>query len=187
MPCSHAFGYQSMMPHIYPNLQGYLGRWVLSLEDGGNITVPQLLACLDCAFSNVHDYDTMIRSLHEIRQKESESVEEYMLQIHKAMAVIHHAYPDQISDKGRNLMQDMFYHGMSPSLHDALGFAMAELPERKQVNMSFDTLYMLAKEMEAHQPSQSHRGRSGSSEAYRDKYRRYLCLLGGLPPLKMKS
>ena len=77
---------ESMMPHIYTNLQGYLGRWVHSLE---------------------------------------------------------------------------------------VVFTMAELPEREQVNMSFNTLHMLAKKMEAHQPSRSHRSRPGSSEAYRDKYRRY--------------
>ena len=50
---------------------------------------------------------------------------------------------------------------------------MAELPEREQVNMSFDTLYTLTKKMEVHQPSRSHRSGSGSFEAYRDKYRRY--------------
>ena len=55
-----------------------------------------------CAFGDVHDYDT-IRSLYEIRQKENESVEEYMLQIHKAMAVICCVYPDWISDQGKNL------------------------------------------------------------------------------------
>ena len=75
----------SMMPHIYASLQGYPGRWVHLLD----------------AFSDVHD--TMIRSLYEIRQKDSESVEEYMLQIHEAMVVIHHVYPDQISDQGKNL------------------------------------------------------------------------------------
>ena len=93
-----------MMPHIYASLQGYPGRWVHSLEDEGNITVCELLAHMDHAFSDVHDYDTLIRSLYEIRQKESKSVEEYMLQIHEAMAVIHHMYPDQISEQGRNLM-----------------------------------------------------------------------------------
>ena len=40
----------------------------------------------------------MICSLYEIRQKEGESVEEYMLQIHEAVSVIHHAYPDQFAD-----------------------------------------------------------------------------------------
>ena len=79
---------ESMMPQIYTSLQGYPGRWVHSLEDGGNITVPELLACMDHAFGDVCDYDT-IMSLYEIRQKDSESVEEYMLQIHEAMAVIH--------------------------------------------------------------------------------------------------
>ena len=164
---------ESMMPHIYASLQGYPGKRMRSLEDGRNITIPELLVCMDRAFGDVCDYDTMIRSLYEIRQKESESMEEYMLQIHEAMAVICHAYPDWISDQGRNLMQDRFYHGLSPSLRDPLGFVMAELPEREQVNTSFDTLYTLAKKMEAHQPSQSHRGRSGPSDAYRDKYRSY--------------
>ena len=70
---------ESMMPHIYTSMQGYLGRWVHLLEDSRNITVPELLVCMDCAFGDVHDYDTMIRSLYEIRQKESESLEEYML------------------------------------------------------------------------------------------------------------
>ena len=68
-------------------------------------------------------------------------------------------------------MQGRFYHSLSPSLHDALGFAMAELPEREQVNTSFDTLFTLAKKLEAQQPSHSHRGGPGPSDAYRDKYR----------------
>ena len=50
-----------------------------SLEDGRNITIPELLAHMDHAFGDVHDYDTMIIALSEIRQNESESVEEYML------------------------------------------------------------------------------------------------------------
>ena len=50
---------------------------------------------------------------------------------------------------------------------------MADLPEREQVNTSFDTLYTLAKKMEAWQPSHSDRSGSGSSYTYRDKYRRY--------------
>ena len=70
---------ESMMPHIYASLQGYLGRWVCLLEDGENITIPELLACMDHAFGDVHNYDTMIRCLYEIRQKENESVVEYML------------------------------------------------------------------------------------------------------------
>ena len=74
---------ESMMPHIYTSQQGYPGRWVHSLKDGRNLTVPGPLACMDCAFGDVHDYDTMIRS-----QKDNESLEEYMLQIHQAVAVI---------------------------------------------------------------------------------------------------
>ena len=145
------------MPHINASLQGYPGRWVHSLENGRNLTIPKLLACMDHANGDVHNYDTMIRSLYKIRQKDSKSVEEYMLQIHKAVAVIHYAYPDWISDQGKNLMWDWFYHGLAPSLCNTLGFTMAELPETKQVNTSFDSLYTLAKKMEAPQPSQSHR------------------------------
>ena len=62
---------------------------------------------------------------------------------------------------------------------------MAELPEREHVDMSFDTLYTLAKKMEEHQPSQSHRSRPGPSDAYRDKYRRYPAPMGGVATLKM--
>ena len=61
---------ESMMPHIYASLQGYLGRWVHSLEDGGNITILELLAHMNRAFGDVRDYDTMKRSLYENRQKE---------------------------------------------------------------------------------------------------------------------
>ena len=42
-------------------------------------------------FSNVSDCDTMIRCLYEIFQKENETVEEYMLQIHEAVVMICHA------------------------------------------------------------------------------------------------
>ena len=51
----------------------------VSWRMAGNITVLELLVCMDHTFDDVCDYDTMIRSLYEIRQKESESVEEYML------------------------------------------------------------------------------------------------------------
>ena len=39
----------------------------------------ELLEWMDCAFGNVCEYDMMIHSLYEIRQKEGESMEEYML------------------------------------------------------------------------------------------------------------
>ena len=87
--------------------------------------------------------------------------------------MICHAYPDLIFDQGKNLMWDRFYHSLTPSLHDALGFTMTELPKREQVNKGFDTLYMLGKKMEVHQPSWSHRDGSSLSDVYRDKYRRY--------------
>ena len=61
---------------------------------------------------------------------------------------------------------------------------MAELPEREQVNTSFDTLYMLAKKMEVQQPSCPHRSGSGSFEAYRDKYQRYPAPTGQIAMLE---
>ena len=51
---------------------------------------------------------------------------------------------------------------------------MVELPEREQAGASFDTLYTLAKKMESCQSSHSHKGEQGSSDTYRDRYRRYL-------------
>ena len=70
---------ESMMPHIYASLRGYLGRRVYSLEDGSNLTVTELLEHMDRAFGDVCEYNMMIHSLYEIGQKEGESMEEYML------------------------------------------------------------------------------------------------------------
>ena len=105
---------ESMMPHIYASLQGYPGRWVCSLEDGQNLTVTQLLEHIDHALVNPHEYDKMIQSLYEIRQKEEESVEEYMLQIHEAVVVNCHTYPDWVTEgkERKNLVQDCFHHGL---------------------------------------------------------------------------
>ena len=49
---------------------------------------------------------------------------------------------------------------------------MVELPQREQVNTSFDMLHTFTKKIEAQQPSHPHRGGPGSSDAYRDKYQR---------------
>ena len=68
-----------MMLHIYASLREYPSGWVCFLENGANLMVTEVLEHMDCAFSDVHEYDTMICSLHEIRQKEGESMEEYML------------------------------------------------------------------------------------------------------------
>ena len=85
---------ESMMPHIYNSLRGYSSWWVCSLDGGPNLMVTELLEWMDRAFGDVHEYDMMICSLYEIRQKEGESIEEYMLQIHEAITVIHHTYSD---------------------------------------------------------------------------------------------
>ena len=90
------------MPHIYSSLRGYPGRWVRLLEDGSNLTMMKLLEHMDHTFGDVCEYYTMIRSLYDIRQKLGESVEEYMLQIHEAVVVIHCAYPNQMTDQGKN-------------------------------------------------------------------------------------
>ena len=90
----------------------------------------------------------MIRTLYEVQQREDETVEEYMLCIHDAVAVICCAYPEHLPDQGWYLKKDRFYHGPCPYLHDALSFAMAELPKREQAHHTFNTLYTLAKKLE---------------------------------------
>ena len=100
------------------------------------------------------------------------------------MAVICHAYPEWISDKGKNLTKNQFYHCLLPSLHDAFSFAMADLPEWEQANMRFDTLDMLTKKLEVMWPSHSQKGGSGSADAYRDRFRRYPMPTGRVANLK---
>ena len=51
-------------------------RVVCFLEDCSNLTVTEHI---DGMFGDVHEYDTMICSSYEIKQKEGESMEEYML------------------------------------------------------------------------------------------------------------
>ena len=120
----------------------------------------------------VTNVTTMIRTLYEVQQKEDETVEEYMLHIHDAVTVIHHAYPEPLPDQGRDLKKDRFYHGLCPYLHDALSFVMAELSEREQACPTFDTLYTLAKKLEPGQPAHTH-WYVPSSDAYRERHRYY--------------
>ena len=68
-----------------------------------------------------------------------------------------------------------FYHGLLPYIHDALNFAMAVLPKREQAFPTFDTLYTLAKKLEAGQPVQACHY---SSDTYQEKHRCYLVLTG---------
>ena len=88
--------------------------------------------------------------------------------------------------QGRDLKMDCFYHGLRPYLHDALSFAMAELPEREQACPTFDTLYTLAKKLEAGQPVRMHRYTT-SSEAYREKHRCYLMPVGRVAALEERG
>ena len=64
----------------------------------------------------MRDYDSMIWSLYEICQKQYETVEEYMLRVHEAVAVVKHAYPDQVPNEGVGLRRDCFYYGLTPQL-----------------------------------------------------------------------
>ena len=96
-----------------------LGKWAHSLPGGMNISLNDLLRCMDCTFRNVRDYDSMIQSLYEICLKESKTVEEYMLRVHEAVAVVKCAYPDQVPNEGEGLRRDHFYYGLAPSLRDA--------------------------------------------------------------------
>ena len=145
----------SMHPHIFASLCGYPGKWVRTLDEGKDISVRDLLMHMERTFSNKRDYDAMIRTLYEVQQRDNKMVEEYMLCIHEAVAVIRRAYPERLSDQGRDL-KDCFYHGLCSYLHDALSFAMAELLEREQAHPTFDTLYTLAKKLEAGQLSRMH-------------------------------
>ena len=168
----------SMHPHIFGSLQGYPGKWARSLPGGMNISLNDLLRCMDSTFGNVRDYDSMIRSLYEICQKESETVEEYMLRVHEAVAVVKHAYPDQVPNEGEGLRRDRFYYGLTPSLRDALSFAMADLPEREQADTSFDTLYHLAKKLEArHQLRNATKVGSSTHDPHKG-YKKYPTLVG---------
>ena len=173
----------SMHPHIFASLHGYPGKWACMLDEGKDISVQDLLMHMEKTFGNKRDYDAMIRTLYEVQQKEDETVEEYMLHIHDAVAVICHTYPECLPDRGRDLKKDSFYHGLCPYLHDSLSFAMAELPEREQARPTFDTLYTLAKKLEAGQPVHTHRYTS-SSDIYREKYRRYPMLAGRVTALE---
>ena len=142
----------SMRPHIFASLHGYPGKWARTLNEGKDISVKDLLMHMEKMFGNKCDYDAMIGTLYEVQQKEDETVEEYMLRIHNAVMVIRCTYPECLPAHGRDLKKDCFYHGLRPYLHDALNFAMAELPEREQACPMFDTLYTLAKKLEAGQP-----------------------------------
>ena len=134
-------------------------------------------------FGNKRDYDAMIRTLYKVQQRDDKMVEEYMLRIHKAVVVICRAYPDRLPERGQDLKKDHFYNGLCPYIHDALSFAMAELPKREQACPTFDTLYMLAKKLEAGQLACTHQYTT-SSEAYRNKHRCYLAPAGQVAALE---
>ena len=160
----------SMHPHIFASLHGYPGKWACTLNEGKVISVKDLLMHMEKTFGNKHNYDAMIRTLYEVQQKVDETVEEYMLRIHDPVVVICCMYPEHLPDCGRGLNKDHLYHGLHPYLHDALSFAMAKLPEREQAHPMFDTLYTLAKKLEAGQPVWAHHY---SSDAYQEKHRHY--------------
>ena len=94
-----------------------------------------------------------------------------MLCIHEAVVVIRHAYPVQLTNQDKNFLHDRFYNGLLPSLREALGFAVADLPEREPTCTTFDTLYTLARKMEVHQSNRNSRG--APSDGYRDRYQWY--------------
>ena len=60
---------------------------------------------------------------------------------------------------------------------------MAELPEREQAHPTFDTLYTLAKKLEAGQPVHTCRY-TPSSDVYREKHRHYPALAGRVAALE---
>ena len=60
---------------------------------------------------------------------------------------------------------------------------MAELPKKEQAHPTFDTLYTLAKKLEAGQPARMHRY-TPNSKAYKDKHRCYLVPTGRVAALE---
>ena len=50
----------SMCPNIFGSLQGYPGKWARSLPEGMNISLNDLLRCMDHTFGNICNYDSMI-------------------------------------------------------------------------------------------------------------------------------
>ena len=152
---------------IFASLRGYPGIWACMLDEGKDISVQDLLMHMEKTFGKKRDYEAMIRTLYEVQQRDNEMVEEYMLCIHEAVAIIYRAYPECLPDRGWDLKKDRFYHRLRPYFHDALSFAMAELPEREQACPTFDTLYTLAKKLEVGQPARMHQYTS-SSEMYRE-------------------
>ena len=92
-------------------------------------------------------------------------------------------YPEHLPDRECKLKKDHFYHGLRLYLYDALSFAIAELRKREQAHPTFDTLYTLAKKLEAGQPEHMCHYTT-SSEVYRDKYRCYLMPAGQVTALE---
>ena len=90
----------SMHPHIFASLCGYLDKWAHTLDEGTDISVQGLLMHMERTFGNKRDYNAMIRTLYEVQQRDDETVEEYMLCIHEAVAVICQAYSDHLPDRG---------------------------------------------------------------------------------------
>ena len=115
----------SMHPHIFTSLHGYPGKWACTLDEGKDISMWDLLMHMERTFGKKRDYDAMIRTLYEVQQRDNKMVEEYMLCIHEAVAVICRVYPDRLPDREWDLKKDRFYHGSCPYLHDALSFTMA--------------------------------------------------------------
>ena len=175
-----------MCPHIFASLHGYPGKWARMLDEGKDISVQDLLMHMEKTFGNKHDYDAMIKTLYEVQQKEDERMWRSILHVHKAVVVIGHAYPEHLPDRGRDLKKDHFYHGLHPYLHDALSFAMAELPEREQAHPSFDTLYTLTKKLEARQPANTCQY-TPSSDSYRQKHRHHPVPAGRVAALEKEA
>ena len=161
-----------MHPNIFASLHGYPSKWAHMLNEGKDISVQDLLMHIEKTFDNKRDYDAMIRTLYEVQQKEDETVEEYMLCIYDMVTLIHHTYPEHPPNWRRDLKKDHFYHGLHPYLHDTLSFAMVELPKREQARPTFDTLYTLAKKLEAGQLACTCQY-TPSTKVYRKKNRCY--------------
>ena len=61
------YGEASMCMHIFTSLNGYPSKWAHMLDEGKDISVPDLLMHMEKTVGNKHDYDAMIRALYEVQ------------------------------------------------------------------------------------------------------------------------
>ena len=105
-------------------------------------------------------------------------VEEYMLRVHEAVAVVKHTYPDQVPNEGEGLRRDCFYYGLIPSLRDALSFTwLTYWRENKQIPASTLSTIWPRNWRHAHQPHNATKGGTLTHDPHKG-YKKYSTPVG---------